>query len=74
MKLAGGWYKTERSSQLAKFVSLGCHGKRQYQQVEKGIIQMHGRQVCKLLLEGLHPPQKDASSDIMNTGTGLQGA
>jgi len=29
VNLAGSWYKTEKSSQLVKFVSLGCHGKRQ---------------------------------------------
>ena len=71
MTLAGGWYKTEKSSQFAKFVSLGCHGKRQYQQVEKGLIQIRGRQMCKLLLEGL---SKDASSDVLNAAAGLQGA
>lgn len=57
--------------QLAKFILLGCRGKRQYQQVEKGIIQICARQICKLLLEGL---SKDASSDALNTAAGLQGA
>lgn len=71
VKSAGGGYKIEKSSQLAKFVSLGCCGKRQYQKVEKGIIQIRGRQICKLLLEGL---SKDASSDVLNAATGLQGA
>lgn len=36
----------KQSSQRAKFVSLGRHGKRQYQQIEKGLCKfVEGRSV-----------------------------